>query len=245
MNSKILKLDAPYQVIYAGGKIGRHIATMITWADDPEDDGCIIESHSYPIIDQGEEYPAGTLVNWAELEDCRVICSYNPKNGITGTNLYWMSGIIEYDFQQIESAGAEYILERLKRLDCKILLPEEELKDEDGKLVLDEDGKKEMVTKYDYEANLYISFKRGDFEDDPSKREYIVKSPTHQSLYFEASGTADEIYSELTYQLSVYNYYLLHGIGSVTFMTNDGLLADVMNRLNARQGIKTNYKDMI
>lgn len=28
MNSKILKLDAPYNVIYAGGKIGRHIATL-------------------------------------------------------------------------------------------------------------------------------------------------------------------------------------------------------------------------
>ena len=28
MNSQILKLEAPYNIIYAGGRIGRHIATM-------------------------------------------------------------------------------------------------------------------------------------------------------------------------------------------------------------------------
>ena len=244
MNSKILKLDPPYKVIYAGGKIGWHIATMITWADDSEDDGYIMESHSYPIIDQGEEYPAGTLVNWAELEDCRVVCSYNPANGITGTNIYWFAGIVEYDFQQLEPAGAEYMLERLKRLGCQIKLPEVELKDDDGQPVLDENGKKEMITKYDYEATLYISLTKGNFEKDPSKREYIVKSPSHQALYFESSGSADEIYSDLSYPLSVYSHYLLGGIGCVTFETNDSMLADVLNRLNAKQGIETNYRDL-
>jgi hypothetical protein len=34
MNSKLLKLDAPYKVIYAGGRIGHHIATLITWNGD-------------------------------------------------------------------------------------------------------------------------------------------------------------------------------------------------------------------
>ena len=33
MNSKILKLNAPYNIIYAGGRIGRHIATMTVWDD--------------------------------------------------------------------------------------------------------------------------------------------------------------------------------------------------------------------
>ena len=28
MNSKLLKLNEPYKVIYAGGKVGRHIATL-------------------------------------------------------------------------------------------------------------------------------------------------------------------------------------------------------------------------
>ena len=37
MKSKMLKLDAPYNVIYAGGLIGRHIATLVTWTEDDEE----------------------------------------------------------------------------------------------------------------------------------------------------------------------------------------------------------------
>lgn len=245
MNSKLLKLNEPYNVIYAGGKIGRHIATLITWADDNDYAGEVMGAHQYPVIDQGEEFPAGTLVEYAELEDCRVVCSYNPKDGITGTNIFWLSGIIRYDFQQLEPSGAEYILERLKLLDCKIKLGEENLKDENGKLVLDENGKPERVTRYDYDGRLYISLTKGNFEADLSKREYIVKSPPHQGLYFESAGTAEEIYNDLSYQLSVYKHYLLDDIGDVKFYTDDMMLADVINRLNASQGIETHFKDIL
>ena len=37
MNSKLLKLDAPYNVIYAGGRVGRHIATLMVWNDGEEE----------------------------------------------------------------------------------------------------------------------------------------------------------------------------------------------------------------
>jgi len=120
-----------------------------------------------------------------------------------------------------------------------------ELKDEDGTTLLDENGKPEMVTKYDYTATLYISITKGDFEEDLSKREYIVKGNPHEGLYFESMGTADEIYSDLTYQLSVYSHYLLKGLGAVTFDTHDAMLADVLNRLNADQGIETHYRDIL
>lgn len=103
MNSKLIKLDAPYNVIYAGGKVGRHIATLMVWNDDDEAAGGIMDSASYPVIDEGEEFPAGTLIDYAELHDCRVLC---PAGG---TNLYWVAKMIEYDFQQLEPAGAEYI----------------------------------------------------------------------------------------------------------------------------------------
>ena len=240
MNSKLLKLNEPYKVIYAGGKVGRHIATLFTWEEDEDGSAEILESHEYPIIDQGEEFPAGTLVT-TEIEDCRVICGYNPKNGITGTNLYWLAGIIEYDFQQLEPSGAEYILKRLQLLDCHIKLPEEEVKDENGKPELDENGKKVMTTKWDYTASLWVSLKKGRFEGE---REYIVKGNHSNGFYFESMGTADEIFSDLSYQLSVYSHYLLDGIGSIHFCTSDGYLADVFNRLNKKQGIETDYKDI-
>ena len=102
-----------------------------------------------------------------------------------------------------------------------------------------------MVTKYDYTATLYISITKGDFEEDLSKREYIVKGNPHEGLYFESMGTPYEIYSDLTYQLSVYSHYLLKGLGAVTFDTHDAMLSDVLNRLNADQGIKTHYRDIL
>ena len=48
MNSKILKLDAPYNIIYAGGRVGRHIATMTIWDDD---DMGIYGARQYAMID--------------------------------------------------------------------------------------------------------------------------------------------------------------------------------------------------
>ena len=48
MNSKLIKLDAPYSVIYAGGKVGRHIATLMVWNDDEEMAGGITDAASAP-----------------------------------------------------------------------------------------------------------------------------------------------------------------------------------------------------
>ena len=118
MNSKLMKLDAPYNVIYAGGKVGRHIATLMVWHDDEDAADGIVDCASYPVIDEGEEFPAGTLCGDAELHDCRVLC---PPGG---TNLYWVAHIVEYDFQQIEPVGAHYMLERMKLLGCDIKMPD-------------------------------------------------------------------------------------------------------------------------
>ena len=72
MNSKILKLEAPYNIIYAGGRIGKHIATLTVWNDD---DMGVYGATQYPILDEGGELAAGALVTEAELQDCRVICN--------------------------------------------------------------------------------------------------------------------------------------------------------------------------
>ena len=44
MKSQLLKLEAPYNVIYAGGKVGRHIATLMVWNDDEEMAGGITDA---------------------------------------------------------------------------------------------------------------------------------------------------------------------------------------------------------
>jgi len=223
MKSQLLKLEAPYNVIYAGGKVGRHIATLMVWNDDEEALGGIMDAASYPVIDEGEEFPAGTLCEDAELHDCRVLC---PPGG---TNLIWVAKIIEYDFQQLEPAGAAYILERMKLLGCKIAMPTE--KDQ-------ETG--EMVQRMRYKATLDVWCIQG-FEGEPDAV-YRVRSNRFQGFYFQSEGTAEEVYNDLSYQLSVYEGNFYDDLISIQFQTNDGQLTEVTNRLNADQHIE-GFKD--
>lgn len=218
MNSKLIKLDAPYNVIYAGGKVGRHMATLMVWNDDEDMAGGIMDAASYPVIDEGEEFPAGTLIDYAELHDCRVL---SPPGG---TNLYWVAKIIEYDFQQLEPAGAEYILERMKLLGCDIKMPTE--KNEEG----------EEMPKMHYKATLDVWCVKG-FSTDPDSI-YRVRSNRFEGFYFESEGTAKEVYRDLSFQLSVYNSYFYDDIIDIRFQTMDGQLTEVTNRLNADQHIK-------
>ena len=218
MNSKLMKLEAPYNVIYAGGKVGRHIATLMVWNDDDDAAGGIMDCASYPVIDEGEEFPAGTLCGDAELHDCRVLC---PPGG---TNLYWVAKMIEYDFQQLEPVGAQYILERMKLLGCKIAMPTE--KNAEG----------EEIQKMDYKATLDVWCMQG-FSDD-ADAVYRVRSNRWEGFYFQAEGTAEEVYRELHAQLSVYQGYFYDDLISIRFQTDDGQLLKVTNRLNADQHIE-------
>ncbi len=208
MKSKLLKLDAPYNVIYAGGLVGRHIATMVTWKEDEE--GEMIDTVSYPVIDMGEEYPAGKMV-LTDLDDCRTLC---PAGG---TNLIWVANIIEYDFQQLDPAGPGYILERMRLLDCKIAMPKE--KNADG----------EELQRIHYTATLAITPLNGPW-DKP--RYYRVKSNRYEGFYFEAEGTEEKIYQDLSEQKSAYMNWFNDDICSITFRTYDMELDDVIKRLN-------------
>lgn len=226
MNSKLLKLNAPYNVIYAGGKVGRHIATLMVWNADEQAAGGIMDSASYPVIDEGEEFPAGTLVDYAELHDCRVLCSYSETQQCYATNIYWIAKMIEYDSQQLEPAGAECILERMKLLGCKIVMPTK--KDET-------DGKKEEETPiYNFEATLDVWCMQG-FGKPGSV--YRVRSNRHQGFYFYSEGTCKEIYHDLNYQMSVYRSYCSDLI-TVRFHSDDLDFQKVTNQLNADQLIE-------
>lgn len=220
MNSQIIKLDAPYQVIYAGGKIGRHIATVMTWEDDQEGDAAIIGARQYPVIDQGGEFVAGTLVCEAELEDCRVVCPVN-KEGKPGTNLYWFASMVEYDFLQEEPMGADHMFDRLKALDCTIALPEDKnRKDEDGN----------PLPQTDYLISLDILPLR---EQEGEETTYRVKSNKFGGFYFESYGTAKEIYYDLQYQRTCYMEMFRKHLIEIKFYTEDMmLLDDVIEKLN-------------
>ena len=207
MNSKILKLDAPYNIIYAGGKIGRHIATLMTWEDDEDGGAAVFEAHQYPIIDQGAECPAGTLVWEAELEDCRVVCNAGDPR----VHLRWFAKIVEFDFQQEVPVEAGYIWERLSMLGVQMVW--DKGKTDDGE---------------EYEENCYevsLSF-------EGALDRLWVKSNIWNGFCFVAHGTRREVFHALNYQRNTYeDLFDKHGL-LITFKTPDGWEQDIVDALN-------------
>ena len=63
-------------------------------------------------------------------------------------------------------------------------------------------------------------------------RYYRVKSNRYEGFYFEAEGTEEEIYQDLSEQKSAYMNWFNDDICSIKFRTHDMELDDVIKRLN-------------
>lgn len=113
----------------------------------------------------------------------------------------------------------------MKLLGCTITMPVE--KDPET------DEEKQVMH---YQATLDVWCMKG-FSGDPDAI-YRVRSNRFQGFYFQSEGTADEVYHDLSYQLSVYTGHFYDDIIDIRFQTNDGQLTEVTNRLNADQHIE-------
>jgi hypothetical protein len=181
MNSKLLKLDSPYQIIYAGGKIGRHIATLITW-EDPEDKSLTIPySVCYPVIDQGNDVPSGLLVTEAKLEDCQVVFREESPY----VKLRDFARLVKFDFEQPEPTSAGHLWKCLSNLGAKI----------DPDKIRGITNRDEENIRTDYHVSLSFS---------GSGDHYRVESDESGGFYFYATGSLEEVYQQLDYQKSIY-----------------------------------------
>ena len=215
MNSQILKLEAPYNIIYAGGRIGRHIATMTVW-----DDGelGIFEASQYAMIDEGGELAAGALVAEAELCDCRVICNErNPRIGLRS-----LAEIVKYDFEQEEPVEFAYIWERLSLLGVKVNW--DKARDEKGELLKDDEG--EFIDENVYTISL--SF-------DGTHSHLLARSYVSSGFYFYARGTVEEVYKDLHYQHMIYESMFDNDHLLIEFETPDGWEQHIIDLLNERK----------
>lgn len=81
MNStELLRLDAPYNYIYYGGIVGKHVATLITVIDKTGKDGkYLIETHSHPVVIYNGKTAEGVVWNNVEVTQCRTVCSEKDK----------------------------------------------------------------------------------------------------------------------------------------------------------------------
>jgi len=212
MNSKILKLDAPYNIIYAGGRVGRHIATLTVWEDN---DMGIYDAHQYAMIDEGGELASGTLAVEAELGDCRVICNESDPR----VRLRWLAEIVEYDLRQEEPVEFRYIWERLSLLGVKVIW--DKARDEKGELLRDEDG--ELIDENVYTISLTF---------DGTHRHMVAQSYTTSGFYFYARGKVEDVYKELLYQLHQYEAAFYHDNLLIKLRTNDGWEQHIIDLLN-------------
>ena len=212
MNSKILKLDAPYNIIYAGGRVGRHIATMTVWEDN---DMGIYDAHQYAMIDEGGELAAGALAVEADLSDCRVICNESDPR----VHLRWLATIVEYDMRQEEPVEFHYIWERLSLLGVKVIW--DKARDEKGELLKDEDG--ELIDENVYTVSL--SF-------EGTHDHMVAQSYTVSGFYFYARGKVEDVYRDLRYQLSQYETAFYDDHLLIKFKTADGWERHIVDLLN-------------
>jgi len=212
MNSKILKLDAPYNIIYAGGRVGRHIATMTVWEDN---DMGIYDARQYAMIDEGGELAAGALAVEAELGDCRVICNESDPR----VRLRWLAEIVEYDMRQEDPVEFHYIWERLSLFGVKVIW--DKARDEKGELLKDEDG--EPIDENVYTISLT-------FEGTHSHM--VAQSYTTSGFYFYARGKVEDVYNDLYYQLSQYETAFHDDHLLIKFKTIDSWERHIVDLLN-------------
>ena len=215
MNSKILKLDAPYNIIYAGGRVGRHIATMTVWEDN---DMGIYDARQYAMVDEGGELAAGALAVEAELGDCRVICNESDPR----VRLRWLAEIVKYDFEQEEPVEFTYLWERLSLFGDKVIW--DKARDENDELLTDDQG--EYIDENVYEIS--ISF-------DGTHEYMFARSYTTSGFYFYARGTVEEVYRELHYQHMTYESMFNRFDLLIKFTTPDGWEQHIIDLLNQRE----------
>ena len=93
IQTQLLRLDPPYQVIYAGGQLALHIATLIVTKEKDGSDYAI-ETHSHPVVSYwgkiseiGQDDPAmegefsgGVVRNQIELDKCQSVCRQDVGN---------------------------------------------------------------------------------------------------------------------------------------------------------------------
>ena len=214
MNSKILKLNAPYNIIYAGGRVGRHIATMTVWEDN---DMGIYDARQYAMIDEGGELAAGALAVEAELGDCRVICNESDPR----VRLRWLAEIVKYDFEQEDPVEFTYLWERLSLFGVKVIW--DKARDENDELLTDDQG--EYIDENVYEIS--ISF-------DGTHENMFARSYTTSGFYFYARGTVEEVYRELHYQHMTYESMFNRFDLLIKFTTPDGWEQHIIDLLNQR-----------
>ena len=100
MDTQLLKLDPPYNIICSNGRFAKHIATLIV-VDKKE-----IElepghwrnvSQSYPVVDYGDGSPEGVVWMFSEVRECRVVARENENGRPYSISIGWFCQLLKFN----------------------------------------------------------------------------------------------------------------------------------------------------
>lgn len=133
IHTELLKLDAPHQVIYCGGEVGLHVATLIVVDERRDVEGHYlgIETHSHPVVSYGDG-GEGVVWNRAEVRDTTHLC----MEGDEAVDLKRINDILSAEIGSNLKPSLLHITSRLKDLGIKINVPLREVMEQPKTLCL-------------------------------------------------------------------------------------------------------------
>ena len=100
METQLLRLNPPYNIICSKGRFAKHIATLIVSDMKGSSDSFqwALNSQSYPVVDYGVGSAEGDVWNDTEVKDCKVVLK-DPGSSSTLISLAWFSKILEFNLE--------------------------------------------------------------------------------------------------------------------------------------------------
>lgn len=228
METHILKLDPPYQIIHCNGRIGLHVATLLL-ADpretEPDKYGvsdAYVTTKSYPIVSYGPKSLRGIAWDTYELKDCQFVC-YEGET----------ISLLAFTEMVRESADAGEVLNEAMRI----------------KAGLDQFGVKIAIPEMPLEVNLHHWWETEGKASDPRncdicegegdlcfKIDYNNLN-AHKYLGDDEPHEKNDLPTAILGQLSQYRQLLGVPTLLVRFTTDDPEFDDLVNHLNKAQSI--------
>ena len=85
IQTQLLRLDPPYQIISAGGRVGIQVATLIVTEDKTTEDGdYAVDTHSHPVVNYGlKQGLAEALKYTSNPDDYSILTSrFQPEGAV-------------------------------------------------------------------------------------------------------------------------------------------------------------------
>lgn len=134
MNTQLLKLDPPYNIICARNKIAKHVATLIITninkEEAPSEENprywLDMRTYSYPVVEYGDGSPAGDVWHDIEVNECRVIAKA-PKDGGLNNRIWghWFCETLRFLYEGNEYGSTQTpitMYEQLKSLHVDVAI---------------------------------------------------------------------------------------------------------------------------